>query len=75
MRTTINLDDDVLEATRAIARVERRGLGAVVSNLVRRGLVPPHPRIDDEGGFPIFKVEPGAGAITDEMVKAGLEET
>ena len=74
MRTTMNLDDDVLEAARAIARTERRGLGVVVSNLVRRGLVPAHPRIDDENGFPVFKIPSGVGVITDEMVKAALDD-
>lgn len=75
VRTTINLDRDVLDATRAIARAERRGLGTVVSDLVRRGLVPPHPRINGGGLFPTFLVDPGAGPITDEMVRAGLEDS
>jgi len=65
VRTTINLDDDVLETTRAIARAERRALGAVVSDLVRRGLVPPQPRIDDEDGFPVFRVrQPPSRSLT-----------
>jgi hypothetical protein len=74
MRTTINLDDDVLETTRAIARAERRALGAVVSDLVRRGLVPPQARIDEDDGFPVFRVRQPAQSITDEMVRAALEE-
>ena len=74
VRTTINLDDDVLETTRAIARAERRALGAVVSDLVRRGLVPPQPRIDDEDGFPVFRVRQTAQPITDEMVRTALAE-
>ena len=74
VRTTINLDDDVLETSRAIARTERRALGAVVSDLVRRGLVPPQLRIDDEEGFPVFRVRAPARPITDEMVRMALEE-
>jgi hypothetical protein len=74
MRTTINLDDDVLEAARAVARTERRALGVVMSDLVRRGLVPQQPRIDDEDGFPVFRLRPGAAPITDEMVRGALEE-
>jgi hypothetical protein len=74
MRTTINLDDDVLQAAQAIARLERRSLGVVVSDLVRRGLAPSHPRIDDEDGFPVFHVRADAAPITDEMVEAALEE-
>jgi hypothetical protein len=74
MRTTINVDDDVLEAVRAIARHERRALGAVVSTLLRRGLAPQQPGIEDEGGFLVFRVGPGSPPITDEMVQAALED-
>lgn len=74
MRTTVNLDDDVLEAARAVARTERRPLGVVISALVRRGLVPQQLRIDYEDGFPVFRVRPGTAAITDEMVQGALEE-
>lgn len=75
MRTTLDLDNDLLEAARAIARVERRSLGRVVSDLVRRGLVPATPRVGDEEGFPVFRVGAGAAPITDEMVQAALEES
>lgn len=74
VRTTINLDDDALEAARAIARMEHRALGVVISDLVRRGLAPQQPRIDDEDGFPVFRVGPDAAPITDEMVQGALEE-
>jgi hypothetical protein len=54
--------------------VERRPLGVVVSSLIRRGLVPEQLRIDHEGGFPVFRVRPGTGPITDEMVQGALDE-
>ncbi len=38
MRTTINLDDDVLLAARGLARRNRTSIGAVVSELARKGL-------------------------------------
>jgi hypothetical protein len=74
VRTTLNLDDDVFEAARAIAQTERRAMGVVVSDLVRRGLVPQQARIDDEGGFPVFRVGPGTAPITDEMVRGAMED-
>lgn len=40
MRTTIQLDDDVLAAARALAEREGRTLGEVVSELARKGLAP-----------------------------------
>lgn len=38
MRTTINLDDDVLLAARGLARRDGTSIGAVVSELARKGL-------------------------------------
>lgn len=38
MRTTINLDDDVLRAARDLARRNRTSIGAVISELARKGL-------------------------------------
>ena len=74
MRTTLNLDDDVAEAARALARSEGRSLGQVISDLVRRGLRPrPLPEID-VGVFPVFEVASDAAPITGEMVRSALEE-
>ena len=43
MRTTLQLDDDVLAAARVAARQQRRNLGAVISELARQALVAPAP--------------------------------
>lgn len=40
MRTTIQLDEDVLAAARALAEREGCTLGEVVSELARKGLAP-----------------------------------
>lgn len=40
MRTTLQLDEDVLAAARALAARQGRTLGEVVSELARRGLAP-----------------------------------
>ena len=74
MRTTLNLDEDVMEAARALADSERRPLGQVISELARRGLAPREVRLGDEDGFPVFSVNQGAPAITPEMVEAGMDE-
>jgi hypothetical protein len=74
MRTTLNLDEDVAEAARALSRLERRPLGRVVSELARRGLAPATTAVTEENGFPTFPVEPGAPVITDEHVHAALDE-
>jgi hypothetical protein len=41
MRTTLDIDDDVLLAAKAHAALERRSLGAVISSLARESLQRP----------------------------------
>ncbi len=38
MRTTLDIDDDVLRAAKELARREKKTAGAVISELSRRGL-------------------------------------
>lgn len=73
MRTTINLDEDVLRAVRSLARERGESLGDVVSALVREALRPPAKTVYEEG-FPVFRVREGAPPITPEMVESALEE-
>jgi hypothetical protein len=74
MRTTVNLDDDVIDAARALADAEGRSLGWVLSNLARRGLMPRGGLLNEEDGFPVFSVDPAAPPITSQMVQAALDE-
>jgi len=37
MRTTLDIDDDVVVAAKELAAGERRSLGSVISELARRG--------------------------------------
>ena len=39
MRTTLDIDDDVLDAAKALARSERKTAGKVLSELARRALM------------------------------------
>lgn len=73
MRTTLEIEDDVLEAARSLARAEGKSLGEVLSRLARRGLAP-RPQIEERGGFPVFSVPADAGPITPEMVDAANED-
>jgi hypothetical protein len=43
MRTTLDIDDDVLRAARDLARREKKTAGKVISDLVRRALGAPPP--------------------------------
>jgi hypothetical protein len=42
MRTTLDIDDDVLEAAKELARAEGTTAGKVLSDLARRALTAPH---------------------------------
>jgi hypothetical protein len=70
MRTTLQIDEDVLEEARQIATADGRTLGAVISELARRALKPVHTR--DDAGFPVFDVDPNAPAITTEDVARAM---
>jgi hypothetical protein len=54
MRMTLDVDDDVLSAARALAARDRRSLGSVVSELARRGLMT--ARVNVQDGLPVIRV-------------------
>jgi hypothetical protein len=72
VRTTLDLDDDVVAAARELATGERRSLGSVISELARRGLTP--ARVEIAGDLPVIRVPAGSPAITPEMVRRALDE-
>ncbi len=74
MRTTINLDDDVLETAKILAARERKPLGKVISGLLRRAVEPAAHAPLERNGMPLFPVTPGAKAVTPEIVRELLEE-
>jgi hypothetical protein len=73
MRTTLDIDDDVIAAARAIARRDKVSVGTVVSILAREALRQP-VATRHEGRIPVFDVREDAPAITNEMVRAALDE-
>jgi hypothetical protein len=72
MRTTLDLDEDILVVARELATAERRSLGSVISDLARRGLTP--ARVETADGLPVIRVPAGTPAITPEMVRRALDE-
>jgi hypothetical protein len=69
MRTTVAIDDDVLEAARKLAAARDQPLGKVVSDLMRRGLAVRSEYPAGEAGFPTFEVREDSPPITLEDVK------
>jgi hypothetical protein len=73
MRTTLDIDEDVLRAAKSLARARERSLGSVLSDLARKGLTP-RTSSSKKRGFPVFRVGPDAPPITEDMVKRAGEE-
>jgi hypothetical protein len=71
-RTTLDIADDVMRAARELAADDGRSIGAVISDLARRGLTP--ARVDASGRFPVIMSPVGAPPITPEMVRRALDE-
>jgi hypothetical protein len=73
MRTTLDLDEDILRAAKDLARERNQTLGRTLSELARRGLRPAaRPQLRGRG-LPVLPRKPGAKPVTSEMVKALLE--
>jgi hypothetical protein len=59
MRTTLELDDDLLSAAKHLARQRRATLGRVISELARQSLAAKAP-LKIRNGVPLFVPKPGA---------------
>lgn len=73
MRTTVKIDDDVLNAAKSIAASQGRTIGEVLSELARRGLQPREPRRSEL--VPVFDIDPKAPRLTPEMVREALDDS
>jgi hypothetical protein len=78
VRTTVNLDEDVLLAVQERARRERRTAGAVLSELARQALTAQPPRTAPRGSHHGFQPLPPRGtpvsnALIDRLREDELE--
>lgn len=67
MRTTMNLDDDILAFARHYSESRSLSLGKAISDLVRRGIEAP-PRTKVVNGIHVFDVPPDSPKVTTEHV-------
>jgi hypothetical protein len=73
MRTTLNIDPDVLQAARQIASARAIGIGEAISELARRGLEA-EARSAKRGSFPVFAVPAGAAPLTLDDVRGDEDD-
>ncbi|HEX3883071.1 MAG TPA: hypothetical protein VHW66_10460 [Stellaceae bacterium] len=73
MRTTIAIDDDVLEAAKAIARQKSETVGKVVSELARKSLHPTTASAE-RNGIRLLPVRRADAVVTADIVNALRDE-
>jgi hypothetical protein len=80
MRTTLDIDDDVLQAAKELAEREKKTAGHVLSDLARRGILCRNAHDEETGedpfiiknGLPVLRSR--GGIVTNEMVKRIQQE-
>ncbi len=77
MRTTLDIDDDILQAVKELARSQKTTAGRVISELVRKELTSPEQRLDINNlmvrdGFLVLPSR--GGMVTKEQVDRLIDE-
>jgi hypothetical protein len=73
MRTTLDIDEDVLRLAKHLAQERAESLGRVVSDLIRRGIQPSAKVAPRRGAIPTLPRKEGARPVTAQDVKDLLE--
>jgi hypothetical protein len=73
MRTTVDVDDDVLQAARELAANRRRTIGKVLSDLAREALEPRGRRVV-RNGVPLLGRRRGGAKPTMDLVNRLRDE-
>jgi hypothetical protein len=73
MRTTLDIDDDVLAAAKELAKARGSTAGRVISDVMRQALTePPKGSLIPRNGFLVLPSR--GGVVTSELVKRLAEE-
>jgi hypothetical protein len=74
MRTTLDIDDDVLSAAKELATIQKTTAGKVISDLVRKALTKPAVLTGPEYRSGLRLMPPTEGVVTPEMIEQLLED-
>jgi hypothetical protein len=69
MRTTLDIDEDVLQAAKELAQQQNSTAGRVLSELARKGLQPPAESRQLRNGVPLLSPRQGEKPVTSEVVE------
>jgi hypothetical protein len=70
MRTTLNIDDDVLQAAKELAEHRRTTAGKILSDLAREALAPRRTTRKVRNGVPLLPRRKGERVVTEATVNA-----
>lgn len=73
MRTTVDIDDDILLVAKEIARRQNTSMGKVISDLSRQALTR-QAEVTMRNGIPLFPRRPGSAPVTLELVNQLRDE-
>lgn len=74
MRTTLEIEDDVLLTVKEIAQQRGTTAGSVVSTLLRESLQPKSFKVEYRDGVPLLPRRPNGPVVTMEMVNRLRDE-
>ena len=72
MRTTLDVDFDVLEAAKSLAEARQTSIGKALSHLARRGVTALSP-LSARNGFCVFQVSDGTPGFGPDEINAALD--
>lgn len=74
MRTTLTIDDDVLDAARGLAERDRKTVGEVISQLARSALTTPRSPLRYRNGVPLLPTKDSSTRVTLDLVNRLRDE-
>lgn len=74
MRTTLDIDEDVLQAAKEIAAMQKSTAGKVISELARRALEPSGTSPPVRNGVPVLPPRAGERRVSTDDVNHLLED-
>jgi hypothetical protein len=74
MRTTLDIDDELLLTVKEIAQQRKTTAGSVVSSLLRESLQPKNFKLEYRNGIPVLPRRPHGPVVTGELVNRLLDE-